>query len=113
MASSLVRAGRRLSDMMMNAPWTVAHVERPNLAPPSPAASQKLREALKLAEQLGAVTVALTGDDLVDSVLDYARRNNLTQIVVGKPQRRGLPFRRNLLNSLLQYTRGAAFHVIT
>ncbi len=113
MASSLVRAGRRLSDMMMNAPWTVAHVERPNLAPPSPAAAQKLREALKLAEQLGAVTVALTGDDLVDSVLDYARRNNLTQIVVGKPQRRGLPFRRNLLNALLQETRGAAIHVIT
>ncbi|MGH6964035.1 MAG: sensor histidine kinase, partial [Phenylobacterium sp.] len=41
MASALVRAGRRLSDMMMNAPWTVAHVERPNLAPPSPEAAQK------------------------------------------------------------------------
>ena len=40
MAASLVRAGRRLSDMMMDAPWTVAHVERPNLAPPSPDAAQ-------------------------------------------------------------------------
>jgi two-component system sensor histidine kinase KdpD len=28
MASGLVRAGRRLSDMMMDAPWTVTHVER-------------------------------------------------------------------------------------
>jgi len=113
MAASLVRAGRRLSDMMMNAPWTVAHVERPNLAPPSPGAAQKLREALKLAEQLGASTVALTGDDLVQSVLDYAGRNNLTQIVVGKTRRRARPFRRNLLSALLQGTSGAAIHVIT
>src|SRR6201996_7377064 len=93
MAASLVRAGRRLSDMMMDAPWTVAHVERPNLAPPSPEAAQRLREALKLAEQLGGATVSLTGDDLVESVLDFARRNNLTQIVVGKSRRRRLrPF---------------------
>jgi two-component system sensor histidine kinase KdpD len=113
MAAPLVRAGRRLSDMMMNAPWTVAHVERPNLAPPAPGALQKLREALKLADQLGGATVALTGDDLVESVLDYARRNNLTQIVVGKTGRRTLPFRRSLLTALLQETRGAAIHVIT
>jgi two-component system sensor histidine kinase KdpD len=113
MAASLVRAGRRLSDMMMNAPWTVAHVERPNLAPPSAHGAQKLREALALAEQLGGATVALTGDDLVASVLDYARRNNLTQIVVGKTARRARPFRRNLLKALLEETSGAAIHVIT
>jgi two-component system sensor histidine kinase KdpD len=114
MAGSLVRAGRRLSDMMMNAPWTVAHVERPNVAPPSVEASQRLREALKLAGQLGGATVALSGDDLVESVLDYARRNNLTQIVVGKARRRSRnPFHRNLITALLEETRGAALHVIT
>jgi len=113
MAAGLVRAGRRLSDMMMNAPWTVAHVERPNVAAPSPGAGQKLREALKLAEQLGGATVALTGDDVVQSVLDYARRNNLTQIVVGKTRHRPRPFRRNLLTALLQETSGAAIHVVT
>ena len=113
MAATLVRAGRRLSDMMMDAPWTVAHVERPNMSPPAPGAGQKLREALKLAEQLGAATVALTGDNLVESVLTYARRNNLTQIVVGKTRNRTLPFRRNLLAALLHETRGAAIHVIT
>jgi two-component system sensor histidine kinase KdpD len=113
MASSLVRAGRRLSDMSMDAPWTVAHVERPNAPAPSPAAAQKLREALKLAEQLGGTTVTLSGDDLVGSVLDYARRNNLTQIVVGKTARRRLPFQRNLIRALLDEAAGAAVHVIT
>jgi two-component system, OmpR family, sensor histidine kinase KdpD len=112
MALSLVRAGRRLSDMMMNAPWTVAHVERPNRPPPSLEAAQKLREALKLAEQLGGATVVLTGDDLVHGVLDYARRNNVTQIVVAKTRRRR-PFRANLIDALLAETSGAALHVIT
>jgi two-component system sensor histidine kinase KdpD len=112
MANTLVRAGRRLSDMMMDAPWTVAHVERPNAPAPSATGSQRLREALKLADQLGGSAVTLTGDDLVTSVLDYARRNNTTQIVVGKTTRRH-PFRRSLFNALLDEANGAALHVIT
>ena len=44
MASALVRAGRRLSDMMMDAPWTVANVERPNASSPSPDGAQRLRD---------------------------------------------------------------------
>ncbi|MEW5686863.1 MAG: sensor histidine kinase KdpD [Pseudomonadota bacterium] len=112
MASSLVRAGRRLSDMMMDAPWTVAHVERPNAPAPSPVMAQKLRDALKLAEQLGGSVVTLTGDDLVAAALDYARRNNTTQIVVGKTHR-PRPFRRSLIRALLDEANGAALHVIT
>ena len=41
--------------MMMDAPWTVAHVERPNRRPVARDAGRRLREALKLAEQLGAL----------------------------------------------------------
>ena len=111
-STGLVRAGRRLSDMMMSAPWVAAHVERPNAPPPSPAAAQKLREAMKLAEQLGAVTVTLTDDDLVGAVLDYARRNNVTQIVVSKSTRRRA-WRRNLVHALLQEASGTALHVVT
>jgi two-component system sensor histidine kinase KdpD len=112
-AGALVRTGRRLSDMMMDAPWTVAHVERPN-APAAPAGGQaRLNEALKLAEQLGGATVVLTGDDLVASVLDYARRNNVTQIVLGKSAKSRNPFRRSLIGALLDEAQGAALHVVT
>ncbi|ATQ42807.1 sensor histidine kinase [Caulobacter mirabilis] len=113
-AASLVRAGRRLSDMMMDAPWTVAHVERPNAAPASAAGATRLNEALKLADQLGGSTVVLTGDDLVGSVLDYARNNNVTQIVLGKTARRVRnPFRRALVPALLRESSGAALHIVT
>lgn len=113
-SGALVRTGRRLSDMMMDAPWTVAHVERPNAPAASAQGQARLNEALKLAEQLGGATVVLTGDDLVASVLDFARRNNVTQIVVGKSaKRRRNPLRRSLIRALLDEAQGAALHVVT
>jgi two-component system sensor histidine kinase KdpD len=112
-AGALVRAGKRLSDMM-DAPWIVAHVERPNAPAPPAMASARLNEALKLADQLGASTVVLTGDDLVGAVLDYARLNNITQIVVGKSAKGRRPLlRRSLIAALLDEAQGAALHVIT
>lgn len=114
-AASLVRAGRRLSDMMMDAPWTVAHVERPNHPVMGAEGALRLAEALKLAEQLGGSTVALTGDDLVRTSLDYARQSNVTQIVLGKSPGgwwkavRG----RSLPHAFLDQAAGAALHVVT
>ncbi|MDG2522177.1 sensor histidine kinase KdpD [Caulobacter segnis] len=111
MAPALVRTGRRLSDMMMDSPWTVAHVEQPaRRSDPG-----KVFEALKLAEQLGGTTVALTGEDLVGAVLDYARRNNVTQIVIGKSRDNRLKeiTGRSLAAALLRRSRGAAIHIVT
>ena len=114
-AASLVRAGRRLSDMMMDAPWTVAHVERPNRPVSGPDGGAKLSEAFILAEQLGGRTVVLTGDDVVKAVMDYAHRNNVTQIVIGKGRgsRINELFGRSLAAELLRAARGVALHVVT
>ncbi|WP_428149821.1 DUF4118 domain-containing protein [Brevundimonas sp.] len=112
MAASLVRAGRRLSGMMMDAPWTVATVDR---AAVSAEGAARLSEALKLAEQLGARTVTLTGDDVVRTVMDHVQRNHVTQIVVGKG--RSNPWRdlfgRSLAVALLRSSSGAAIHIVT
>jgi two-component system sensor histidine kinase KdpD len=114
-AASLVRAGRRLSDMMMDAPWTVAHVERPNRPVSGPESSSRLSEAFILAEQLGGRTVVLTGDDVVKAVMDHAHRNNVTQIVIGKGRDSRLSefFGRSLASGLLRSAKGVAIHVIT
>jgi len=115
MASSLVRAGRRLADLMMDAPWTVAHVERPNRPERDPQSARRVTEAIKLGEQLGARSVVLTGDDVPDSVLDFARRNNVTQIVIGKS--RDSWWRvlagRSLALALLRRSGGAALHFVS
>ncbi|HEY5071977.1 MAG TPA: sensor histidine kinase KdpD [Caulobacteraceae bacterium] len=113
-ATSLARAGRRLADTM-DASWTVAHVERPNRPSPSAAGAAQLAEAIELAQQLGGATVSLTGDDLVGAVLDYAARNHVTQIVIGKP--RGGRLREilgaSLSSALIRRAGGVALHVVT
>ncbi|MNH53252.1 Sensor protein KdpD [compost metagenome] len=114
-AAPLVRAGRRLSDMMMNAPWTVAHVDRPSGARHGVGSAGKLSDALKLAEQLGGRTVVLSGDDVVGAVMDHAHQNNVTQIVLakGRDSRLSEWLGRSLAAELLRQARGVAVHVIT
>jgi two-component system sensor histidine kinase KdpD len=112
-ASPLVRAGRRLADLM-DAPWTVAHVERPNRPTTDATSARRLTEALKLAEQLGGSSVVLTGDDLPETVLAYAGRNNVTQIVIGKSKETfwRLLAGRSLAQALLKRAGGAALHFV-
>ena len=112
MAASLVRAGRRLSDMMMDAPWTVATVDQGAITGETAA---RLSDALKLAEQLGARTITLSGDDVVRTVMDYVGRNHVTQIVLGKGKSSRLRdlMGRSLAAELLRSASGVAIHIIT
>ena len=114
MSTALVRAGRRLAEVM-DGPWTVAHVEQTNRSTPAPDRGRRVAEALKLAEQLGGSTLVLSGADVPGTVLDYARRNNITQIVLGKSRARhpGRLFGRDLAQALLSRSGGAALHFIT
>lgn len=114
MAGPLVRAGRRLADLM-DAPWIVANVERPNRPAGGAMAGRRVAEALKLAEQLGGATVVLTGDDLPGTVLGYARRNNVTQIVIGKTRdsRWRILAGRSLAHALMRQSGGAALHFVS
>ncbi|NBW07408.1 MAG: sensor histidine kinase KdpD [Caulobacteraceae bacterium] len=112
MAQSLVRTGRRMSDMMMDAPWTVATVDR---ATRSAEGDARLSAALKLAEQLGARTVTLSGEDVVRAVMDHVQRNHVTQIVLGKGRDSRLRdlFGKSLAAELLRSAKGAAIHIVT
>ena len=113
-ASSLVRNGRRLADLMADARWTVAHVERPNSPVRDLMAGRRVSEALKLAEQLGAASVVLNGDDVPQTVLAYAKRNNITQIVMGKSPDNlwRILAGRSLARALMQRSGGAALHFV-
>jgi two-component system sensor histidine kinase KdpD len=114
-AVSLVRAGRRLADLMKDAPWTVAHVERSDGQASDTRQARRIQEAFAVAEQLGASTVVLTGPDIPATALDYARRNNVTQIVMGKSRDSLLRvvLGRSLGYALLRRAGGAAVHFVS
>jgi two-component system sensor histidine kinase KdpD len=81
----------------------------------SPSAGKHLSDALKLAEQLGGATLVLTGDDLPGAILAYTRRNNVTQIVMGKSPSSlwRIVAGRALGHTLLQRSGGAAVHFVS
>ncbi|HLY11946.1 MAG TPA: sensor histidine kinase KdpD [Planctomycetota bacterium] len=86
-SANVVRAAKRLA-MRLHAELIAVYVETPAVASQPPADRERVLETLHLAEQLGAETATLTGDDLTDVLLRYARERNASKIVVGKPASR-------------------------
>jgi two-component system, OmpR family, sensor histidine kinase KdpD len=80
----LVRAARRMATSL-HARWFAVYVEPTNPLGLNPAARQRLAQNLRLAEQLGAETVTLAGENATESILRFARDRNITKIIVGKP----------------------------
>jgi len=80
----LIRTGRRLADEL-KAEWTVLYVETPGHAGLSQERDDQVARALRLAEELGAKTVSKPGQDIAETVMDYAHRHNVTKVVAGKP----------------------------
>ncbi len=82
-SASLVRATRRMA-ASLRAPWLTVHVETPAAARLSKADRQRLAETIHLARQLGGEVVTLGGTDVAGEIVAYARKRNVTRIIVGK-----------------------------
>jgi two-component system sensor histidine kinase KdpD len=86
LAEKLVRTTRRLADEL-NAEWFAVYVEVASKPELNPANQERISKTLQLAEELGAHTRTLTGRSMPGVVQEYARKHNVTKIVVGKPIR--------------------------
>ncbi len=84
-SARLVRAARRIA-AGLRAPWVAASVQAAGRPPPGDEDRERLESHLRLAESLGAEVVRLTGVRVSDAVLEFARRRNVTRIVLGKPR---------------------------
>ncbi len=83
----LLRWAKNLS-YTMGASLAALYVE--TAKPLGPAQKEQLSKNLHLARQLGAEIITASGDDLVKAILNVARRENITHIVIGKPGRRSI-----------------------
>jgi len=86
LSERLVRTSRRQADRM-GARLTAIYVETPAHHHLSREGQEQLTRTMELARKLGAETVTLFGFNIASTVIDYARRHNITRIIVGKTLR--------------------------
>ncbi len=82
----LVRAGHRLATAL-NASWFALYVETPERLQNAEKHQEQVLETLRLAEELGARVVKVSGRTIPEAVINFARAQNITKIIVGKPLR--------------------------
>lgn len=80
----LIRTAKRLAKEL-DAEWHAVYIETPADAQLSEEDSAQIANNLRLAEDLGAKLVTLPGDNIAESLMQYANTHNITKIIVGKP----------------------------
>lgn len=86
-SAKLMRWAKNLS-YTMGASLTALHIETSK--PLNAEQKGQLSKNLNLARQLGAEIMTTSGDDIVNSILTVARKENITHIIIGKPRHRNL-----------------------
>jgi two-component system, OmpR family, sensor histidine kinase KdpD len=87
--TKLVRTARRLA-AQLDAPWMALYVETPDASRLSCENRQQIGDTLRLAVRLGAKETTTQGNSVADTVVEYARQNGWTKIIVGRPKKRKL-----------------------
>src|SRR5262245_13091916 len=88
-AAGLVRYAKRLADRL-RAPWTALYVETKRSLQLGEAERDLIAQTLRLTERLEgeAITIpARPAHRLADDVLGFARKNNITHLIIGKSTR--------------------------
>lgn len=110
----LVRSARRLADEL-RAEWFAVYVETAEYARLSSASQSQVARTLALAEQLGAKVMTLSGQSVVDTILEHARTHNVTKIIIGQPPRPRLAqlWRGSIVDDLIRKSKNIDVYVIS
>ncbi|HEX8601502.1 MAG TPA: DUF4118 domain-containing protein [Pseudoduganella sp.] len=79
----VVRSAARLASQL-NTAWHAVYVETPALQRLPAARREKILQTLKLAQDLGATTAVLAGDDIGAAIARYALEQNISKVVLGR-----------------------------
>lgn len=99
-AEHAVRTAARLAGQL-NVHWHAAYVETPALQRRNAQDRDRTLAVLKLAEELGADTAVLAGDDIAAELLQQAQTLNCATLLLGRPASRRWPWLRRLFQSTL------------
>jgi two-component system sensor histidine kinase KdpD len=104
-AEHVVRSAARFANHL-DASWTAVYVETPRLQRLPVEERARILNVVKLAEELGAKTAILTGENVREAIVDYANDHNIATVVVGRGPQRRLPWMRTLSDRLAAASQG-------
>ena len=114
LSEHVVRTTARLATSL-NAAFVVVHAARPGAGEASTGDETRLDAHLRLAERLGGQIHRLSGTDLASQILDFARQENITQIIIGRSRSGWLRrlMRRSLSEELTRLASAISVQVVT
>jgi two-component system sensor histidine kinase KdpD len=114
-AKKLLRIGSRVAGRLAS-DWYAVYVETPDEEPGriKPVDYAALQESIRFAEELGAKVVKLKSRKVADSLIDFARREGITQVVFGQTSRSrwDILLHGSIINRFLDEVRDATVQVV-
>jgi len=114
-AKKLIRRGARIAKRY-KCEWIVVSVNCTNTFAPklTPKFQEMLEAHFKLAKQLGAEVITLTGRSVSDELANFAEQRHITQIIIGHATRNKLEtaLRGSTVTKLLKKAKNIEIHVI-
>ena len=114
-AKKLLRMGSRIAGRLAD-DWYAVYVETPREEPGriKPEDYAALQENIRFAEELGAKVVKLRARRVADALIDFARREGITNVVFGQSSRSrwDILLHGSVINRFLDEVRDAAVQVV-
>ena len=98
-AEHVVRSASRLAHQLGER-WTAVYVETPSLQRLPNEERARILKVVSLAQELGADTAILTGNDVVSTIVDYARDQNISTVIVGRGPPLAMRWRRSMSDKI-------------
>jgi two-component system sensor histidine kinase KdpD len=114
-AKKLLRVGSRVAGRLAS-DWYAVYVETPNEEPSriKPSDYAALQENTRFAQELGAKVIKLKARRVADALVDFARREGITQVVFGQTSRSrwDILLHGSIINRFLDEVRDATVQVV-
>jgi len=112
-SARLIRIARRMAEGLRSE-WLAVYVDTPRRFPVREEEKDRLARNLRLAEELGAETINLSGNDVAEELLELAGKRNISQIIIGKPLHSRLweLLHGSVVDKVIRQSHGISVHVI-
>ncbi len=113
LSAQLIRIAKRMTDKVQGELFAV-HVETLRRFPSSESEKNSMANNLRLAEELGAEIIGLTGNSVAQAILELARKRNVSQIIIGKPEHTRFweMIHGSVVDKVIRRSQGISIHVI-